>query len=66
MNLSVFGFAVMAIVAVVFAFATLAREMDFPLRNLTQTGDSSISRRSVNWLAATALLSALFICFVLM
>ena len=32
---------------------------------LMQTGDSSLSRKSVNWLAATALSAALFICFVL-
>jgi hypothetical protein len=41
------------------------RELKARLQPLTQTGDTSLSRRSVNWLAATALSAALVICFVL-
>ncbi len=41
------------------------RELKSKLQPLTQTGDSSLSRKSVNWLAATALSAALVICFVL-
>jgi hypothetical protein len=41
------------------------RELRAKLQPLTQTGDSSLSQGSVNWLAATALGAALFICFVL-
>jgi hypothetical protein len=33
---------------------------------LTQTGDRSLSRHSVTWLAAMAFSAALLICFVLM
>jgi hypothetical protein len=42
------------------------RELKIKAQPLTQTGDSSLSRHSVNWLAATAFSAALFICFVLM
>lgn len=42
------------------------REFRMKLWPLVQTGDSSLSHKSVNWLAATALSAALLICFVLM
>jgi hypothetical protein len=53
----------------VFAVATLVAEFQPLVRDLIrrqplmQTGDSSLSPRSVNWLAATALAGALVICF---
>ena len=63
----------MTILVSVVALAILCGEYLPALHNfrskaqpLTQTGDSSLSPRSVNWLAATALGAALAICFVLM
>lgn len=46
-------------------FKPVLHELRTKSQPLTQTGDSSLSRTSVNWLAATALSVALFICFVL-
>jgi len=64
--------AAMVAVVSVFAIATLCRELLPSLRELanrtqqlTQTGDSSLSSRSMTWLAATAFVGALLICFVL-
>jgi len=65
MNITVIAFAAMAGVTVLFAAATVAREMGYRLPVLTQTGDSSLSRQSVNWVAATAFIAAFVICFVL-
>ena len=65
MNVTVIAFVVMAFVACSFAFATMAHEFNLRLFAPTQTGDSSLSPSSVNWLGATALAGALFICFVL-
>ena len=63
--MTVIAFAMMASVAGGFAFATLAREGNFQLPGPTQTGDTSLGRRSVIWLGATALIIAVWICFVL-
>ena len=55
----------------VFAIATPVGEFKPMVRDLIrkqplmQTGDSSLSPRSVNWLAATDFVGALVICFVL-
>jgi hypothetical protein len=64
---------VMAALVSGFALATLYDEFMTVIcqsrsgtRELTQTGDSSLRPRSVNWLALTALISALLICFVWM
>ena len=46
-------------------YRPVLREFRIKARPLVQSGDSSLSPRSVNWLAATALSAALFICFVL-
>lgn len=53
--------------AILFAeYQPALRELKSKAQPLTQTGDSSLSPRSVNWLAATAVSAALLICFVLM
>ncbi len=65
MSMTVIAFAVMTSAAVFFMAATMAREMNFHLPAVNQTGDSSLSPRSVNWLAAAAFIAAVLICFVL-
>jgi len=65
MNITVMAFAAMAAVTILFGAATMARELKFQLPARRQTGDSSLGRHSVNWLAATAFIAALVICFVL-
>lgn len=70
MSLSEFSLLIMAGLVSVFAIATLVGEFWPVVRNLIgrqplmQTGDSSLSPRSVNWLAATAFAGALLICLV--
>ena len=61
---------VMVVLVSGFALATLYEEFTPAIRQsgsepreLTQTGDSSLSPQSVNWLALTALVFALLICF---
>ena len=73
MSLAQMVLAVMAALVAAFALATLydefmpaIRRRLLATRELTQTGDSSLSPRSVNWLALTALISALLICFLWM
>jgi hypothetical protein len=46
-------------------YKPVLRELKNKTQPLTQRGDSSLSRRSINWLAATALCGAFLICFVL-
>lgn len=65
MSITVLAFLVMASASVLFGSATVARELNFRLPELTQTGDSSLHPQSVNWLAGTALIAAVLICFVL-
>jgi len=70
MSLSELSLLIMAGLVSVFAIATLVDEFQPMVRDLVrrqplmQTGDSSLSPRSVNWLAATAFAGALVICFV--
>ncbi len=73
MNIPNVLLAVMTVLVLATALAILFgeyrpawRELKTKLQPLTQTGDSSLSHKSVNWLAATALSAALLICFVLM
>lgn len=46
-------------------YRPVLREFRMKSWPLVQTGDSSLSRRSVDWLAAMAFSAALLICFVL-
>jgi hypothetical protein len=66
MSFTVIGFILMSASAILFAGATMVRELNLKLPVPVQRGDSSLSRHSVNWLAATALISALVICFGLL
>ena len=54
----------MALVSILLLVATLISEGNFKLPKLKQTGDSSLSRKSVNWLGAIAFLSAVLICLI--
>jgi len=62
MNISKFAFDTMAAVAVVFLSATMVLETGVKLPRLTQRGDSSLGRNSVNWLAGVAVCLALLVC----
>jgi len=64
MSISIIAFIVMALVSSLLFVAILAGESEFKLNALRQIGDSSLTPRSVNWLAATAFLGALLICFL--
>jgi len=70
MNWSEFGLIVMCVLVLGFAGATLFSEFQPAIReffhrqqSLRQSGDSSLSPNSVNWLAAAAFAGALLICF---
>jgi hypothetical protein len=65
MNMSMIAFVGMATVAVLFMAAMVVLEldfMDFKLSALTQSGDSSLGKKSVNWLAGIAFSAAVLIC----
>ena len=70
MSVSQFVLLMMAVLVSAFAIATLLGEFQPVVRDLMrrqplmQTGDSSLSPNSVNWLAAAAFAGALLICFV--
>ena len=64
MSISIIGFIVVAVVAVVFMAVTVISEGNFKLPELHQTGDSSLRGQSVNWLGVIALIGALLICLV--
>jgi len=66
MSITVTAFVLMGAVLSLFGIATLAHELNLKLPVLTQSGDSSLSPRSVNWLGLTAFIAALLICFVWM
>ena len=69
MSLSQLGLLVMGGLVSVFAIATLVGEFQPMVRDLIrkqplmQTGESSLSPNSVNWLAAAAFAGAVLICF---
>lgn len=62
MNISVIAFLLMAGVTILVVAATVAGELDLKWPRLAQTGDTSLSPQSVNWLAAIAFVAALWIC----
>ena len=62
MNLSAIAFAVLAVVTIIIAGATMARELDLQLPAWTRTGDTSLGPQSVNWLVAIAFIAAVLIC----
>jgi hypothetical protein len=64
MNHSVIAFAGMMSLAALLLMVLTARELDFHLIPETQTGDSSLSPRSVDKLTITAFASALLICLL--
>ena len=64
MSLSIIVFVLMASVSILFLVATVAGESSFKLTSLNQTGDSSLSRKSVNWLGAIAFITAILICLI--
>jgi type II secretory pathway component PulL len=64
MDTSVIAFVLMAVATAVLLAATVAREADFNLPALSYRGDTSLSRQSVNWLAAIAFTAAILICLI--
>lgn len=64
MNMSVIAFALMASLTILFAAFIVGSEMKLQLPVLTQTGDSSLSPQSVNWLGSLAFVAALLICLI--
>ena len=64
MSLSLIAFMMMASASVFFLTALVIGERMFELSAIRQTGDSSLSHRSVNWLGGLALLMAVLICLV--
>ena len=58
------AFALMGPLAVLFLAALVGGEGSLKLPALHQTGDSSLSRKSVNWLGAIAFIAALLICLI--
>ena len=66
--MSIIAFAIVAAVTIFFVTATIVGELvgawQFRLPKLTQTGDSSLSPRSVNWLAGIAFAAALYVIYL--
>ncbi|HZL79029.1 MAG TPA: hypothetical protein VFC17_09255 [Candidatus Limnocylindrales bacterium] len=62
--MSIIAFVVMASVSILFMATTLVGEWNFKLPPLNQSGDSSLSRKSVNWLGAIAFIGAVLICLI--
>jgi hypothetical protein len=62
--MSIMAFMVMASVSIFFMAATLVSGWNFKLPSLKQTGDSSLSKLSVNWLGAMAFVGAILICLI--
>ncbi len=58
------GFVLMAAVCVLLMGGIVAGQLDIKLPELHQTGDSSLSGHSVNWLGAIALTAAILICLI--
>ena len=63
MSLTVIGFVALAFVVMMVVLAALIRQLRSKSGQLTQFGDTSLTPRSVNWLAATAAAGAMFVCF---
>jgi hypothetical protein len=55
----------MALVVIVVSFASVTGMLSFHWPARTRSGDTSLGRKSVNWLAATAIVAALLICLLL-
>jgi len=58
------AFALIGSLTVLFLAARVGGEGSFKLPALHQTGDSSLSRKSVNWLGAIAFIVAVLICLI--
>ena len=64
MSMSIIAFMVMASVSILFVAAMLVDELDLKRPVATQTGDSSLGPKSVNWLGAIAFIGAVLICLI--
>lgn len=64
MSISIIAFGLIALVSILILTGTMAGEWGFKLAPLTQTGDTSLSPASVNWLGAIAFSAAVLICLV--
>lgn len=63
MSVTVIAFVLLAVTTILILAATMVFDLNLNRIKLAQTGDSSLSPRSVNWLAGIALIAALWICF---
>jgi hypothetical protein len=64
MSNTVIAFSVWAIIGLAFVLLMLVKERSFAWARPAAFGDTTLSRNSVNWMAALALLGALFICWM--
>jgi hypothetical protein len=62
--MSMMAYQMMAMVAVIFLSAIMMSGTGVKLPRLTQLGDSSLSKNSINWLVGIAFCLALLICLV--
>jgi len=63
MTVTVIAFAVWAFLAALFLLLTMGKESVYPWSGMSQFGDTSLGRNSVNWLGTLALAGALLICW---
>jgi hypothetical protein len=64
MNLTVLAFGVWVAIVTAIWFATMRMESAFGHSGFRQTGDTSLSPKSVNWIAAIAFSVAVSLCFL--
>lgn len=64
MSLSIIAFVAMAAVSILFMAALLVSELALKRPVATQSGDSSLGPKSVNWLGAIAFIGAVLICLI--
>ena len=62
MSISIIAFGLVALVSILILTVTMTAECDLKLAPLKQTGDSSLSPGSVNWLGGIAFSAAVLIC----
>lgn len=62
--MSIIAFALMGSLTILFAACIAWSELKPQFAALTQTGDSSLSPHSVNWLGTLALIGAILICHI--
>ena len=64
MSISIIAFAIMAAITILIAAATVIQQLEVRLPAMALSGDSSLSRHSVNWLGGISFGAALLICLM--